>query len=340
MVSLPMRFTVFPTFYPKGRRVADFLWSAGIFIPCFNRLFNTLTQGNKIYIIFASTLERAICMRIITDSAADFTREDLAAYDIHCVSTQVIFGDESFASIDMDEAFFWERMIAGENPKTSQPSPEAFLAEFEAARDADEDALCVCVSSAVSGTIQSANIAAGMLDYNRIHIFDSLNGAAGQKLLLLYACKLRDEGRNLAQEIIKKLESLRERIRLFACLDTLEYLARSGRMPKALASLGTLARLKPIVTAATDGHIGLCGQAFGRHRAIDNLVERISSFRIDPSHPIIPIYSHSKENCRAMLKKLATRGIEVSEERLCAIGPSIAPHIGPDAYGVAFVEAE
>lgn len=279
-------------------------------------------------------------MRIITDSAADFTREELTTYDIHCVSTQVILGDQAFASVDLSEEYFWERMIAGDHLKTSQPSPEAFLAEFEAARDANEDAICVCVSSAVSGTIQSANIAAGMLDYNRIHIFDSLNGAAGQKLLLLYACKLRDEGRLLAQEMMKKLESLRGRIHLFACLDTLEYLARSGRMPKALASIGTLARVKPIVTATADGHIGLCGKAFGRHRAIDTLVDRIASFRIDSSHPIIPIYSHSKENCLAMLKKLAACGINVSEEKLCAIGPSIAPHIGPAAYGVAFVEAE
>ena len=155
-------------------------------------------------------------MRIITDSAADFSKLELAQKDIHCVSTQIIFGEETFqAGINIDEETFWSRMLAGENPRTSQPSPVAFLAEFEAAKEAQEEALCVCISSALSGTVQSARLAASMVDYDGIHIVDALNGAAGQKLLVLYACRLRDEGRMIAEELVRKIEALRSRVHLF-----------------------------------------------------------------------------------------------------------------------------
>ena len=280
-------------------------------------------------------------MRIITDSAADFSSAELVKNDIHCVSTQVIFGEETFqAGVNLDEETFWARMMAGETPRTSQPSPAAFLDEFEAAKAAGEEALCVCLSSALSGTIQSARIAASMIDYDGIHIVDSMNGAAGQKLLVLYACRLRDEGKLIAREAAAKLEALRSRVRLFASLDTLDNLARSGRIPKAVASLGELARLKPLLEVDKQGCIVLGGKAFGRHRAIDALAKRIASLRIDGEHPIIPFYAYSKENVQALLGKLKAAGVAVDERLMSALGPSIAGHIGPNAYGVAFVEAE
>lgn len=279
-------------------------------------------------------------MRIISDSAADFTREELDAHQIHLVSTQIIFGEETFtANETLTAEAFWSRLLAGEDCKTSQPSPDAFLTEFEAAKEAGEDALCICISSALSGTLQSARIAASMLDYDRIHIIDALNGAAGQKLLVLAACMIRDEEKLDAIEAVKQLEALRSRIRLFASLDTLENLARSGRIPKAVASLGALAQLKPLVEVTPDGRIALCGKAFGRHRAIDALAKRIASRKIDRAYPIIPLYSYDSANCMALIRRLAALGLSVDEGMLSALGPSIAPHIGPNVYGLAFVES-
>lgn len=280
-------------------------------------------------------------MRIITDSAADFSREELAQNDIHCVNTQIIFGGETYeAGVNLDEETFWKRMMAGETPRTSQPSPAAFMTEFEAAKAAGEEAVCICISSALSGTIQSARLAASMVDYDRIYIVDALNGAAGQKLLVLYACRLRDEGKLLAREAAAKLEALRSRIRLYASLDTLDNLARSGRIPRVIASLGELARLKPLLEVDREGRIVLGGKAFGRHRAIDALARRVSALRIDGDHPVIPLYAYSRENVQALIAKMKALGVAVDERLISAIGPSIAGHIGPDAYGVAFVEAE
>lgn len=280
-------------------------------------------------------------MRIITDSAADFTREELLANDIRCVYTSVIFGSQVRTADDgLTDEEFWAHVNGGESVKTSQPSPEAFMAEFESAKKAGEEVVCVCISSALSGTLQSARLAASMVDYDRIHIIDSLTGAAGQKLLVLFACRLRDEGRLLAAQLAQKLEDLRSRIRLFASLDTLDSLARSGRIPRAVASIGTLAQLKPLVEVSPEGCIVLCGKAFGRHRAIDAMVKRIAALKLDPEHPIIPLYSFDNANCRALLRKLSAAGVSTSESMLSAIGPSIAAHIGPGAYGAAFVVQE
>lgn len=278
-------------------------------------------------------------MRIITDSAADFTAAELARHKVHCVFTQVIFGSECFTpGVDLSPEAFWKRLLAGETAKTSQPSPEAFLKEFEAARDANEEAVYVGLSTGVSGTFQSAKMAADMCGWPGIHLVDTLTGTAGQKLLALHACLMRDVG-HTAGEIMAALEKLKSRVKLFASLDTLEYLARSGRIPKALASLGSLTQLKPLLEVSLDGRIVMGGKAFGRHRAIESLARGVAAMKIDPQHPIIPLYSYCANNCQALLKKLAALGVATNFEP-CAIGPSIAPHVGPNVYGVAFVEGQ
>jgi len=280
-------------------------------------------------------------MRIITDSAADFNNKELREKNIHCVRTQVLLGEDTYTpGVDLNEDEFWKRLMSGENAKTSQPSPEVFLSEFERAKENNEDAIYIGISSALSGTVQSANIAAEMADYDRIHIVDSLNGAAGQKLLGLYACRLRDEGLLTAREVVQKLENLRSRIRLFAGVDTLENLGRSGRIPRAVASLGNIAQLKPLLEVSRDGKIVLCGKTLGRRRAIDALAKKIASFKMDALHPIIPLFSYNLENCLSLIEKLRALGVRVDEKRLSAIGTAIAPHIGPGAYGITFVEAE
>lgn len=281
-------------------------------------------------------------MRIITDSAADFTHEELEQYHVACVPMQVMFDEESFSASQLSLDAFWQRLLDSKIGKTSQPSPDAFLTEFEAAQDAGEEILYIGVSSALSGTIQSATIAASMLDSAAIHIVDTLSGAGGQKLLVMHACRLRDEGRLSAGEIAEELKALSRRIHVYASLDTLENLARSGRISKAAASIGTLAQLKPIVqiTPETDGHIEVCGKAIGRHRAIDALIKLIQKQNIDERFPIIPLYSYSTDNCAALVKKLQTAGISASEDLFSALGPTLSTHIGPNAFGVAFVAAE
>ena len=155
-----------------------------------------------------------------------------------------------------------------------------------------------------------------------------------------FSCRLRDEGLLKAREIAQRLEALRSRVRLFASLDTLDSLVRSGRITRALGSIGTLTQLKPLLTVNDEGRIVLCGKAFGRHRAVDALAIKIAGIRCDSDHPVIPFYAHTRDNCQALLRKLSALGVAVDEKLISALGPAIAGHIGQGAYGVALVEAE
>ena len=280
-------------------------------------------------------------MRIITDSAADMTQQELHCKDVKCVPMQVMFGEETFtAGQDLTDEQLWSRLLAGQIGKTSQPSPAAFLEAFEKIKAAGEEAVCICVSSALSGTLQSAKLALSMLEYDKIHIVDSLSAAGAQKLLVMHACQLRDEGLLQAKEIAEKIESLRSRVRLVASLDTLENLARSGRISQAAANIGKLAQLKPIVQVSQEGCIEVCGKAIGRHRAIDALCKKITAMKIDNRFPILPVYTHTTDNCAALVKKLRDHAVSIQDDVFSALGATLAVHIGPGAYGVAFIAEE
>ena len=278
-------------------------------------------------------------IRIITDSAADFSPAELEQLRITCVPMQVVFGEDSYTDGQtLTPEIFWQRLTAGENPKTSQPSPDAFLSVFEEAKAAGDEVICITIAAVLSGTLQSAMIAREMADYASIHVIDSLKAAIAQKMLVLHACRLRDEGQLTAAQIAQALSDLRPRIRLFACLDTLEYLARGGRIPKAAASLGTMVRFKPLVTLSGDGHVELAGKGIGMHRATDAVIRLIEACEIDRSFPVIPIYSHTPDNCLAFVRKLNAAGVPCEEDGIMPIGATISTHIGPGAFGLVFVE--
>ncbi|MGN0777438.1 MAG: DegV family protein [Candidatus Ventricola sp.] len=280
-------------------------------------------------------------IRIITDSAADFSAAELSQYNLTMVPLQVTFGDDTYEDgITLTPDIFWSRIMAGENPKTSQPSPDAFLTAFEAAKAAGDSVVCVLLSSALSGTVQSATLARSMADYDDIHIVDSLQAATAEKMLVLRACQLRDEGKLSAAEMAEALRSFTRRIKLYACLDTLDYLARGGRIPQAAASLGSLVQLKVIVHITPDGKVGMAGKGMGQHRVSAAAIKLAQQHQIDAGFPVLPLYTHSPENCKSFVKKLNQVGIACREEDAMPVGATISTHVGPGVFGLVFVEAE
>lgn len=278
-------------------------------------------------------------IRIMTDAAADFTAAEREALGLECIALQVIFGEEAYLSGEtLDRDTFWRRLISGETPTTSQPSPEAFLRAFESAHGAGDEVIYIALSSALSGTMQSAMLARSMVSPSTIHIVDSLSATIGQKLLTLAACRLRDKGRLSAAQIAQEITQLRSRLHVFANVNTLEYLARGGRLSRAAASIGTLAQLKPQITINSEGKVEVFGKAIGRHRAIESLVKKVASFDIDRDYPVIPVYAYEAENADAFMRRLVKEGITCDAQLLTDLGPTIGTHIGPNAYGVAFIE--
>lgn len=274
-------------------------------------------------------------IRLLLDSASDFPAEKCAALGIEMIPMQIMLGDQAYldgVTLKKDALY---RFLAEnkEFPKTSQPSPHAFLRVFEKVRDSGDEMICLLLSSRLSGTFQSAAMAKEMCGYEKIYLIDSLSVSVPVALLAEQALLLRGKGVGAA-EIVRALESMKGRIRLIAGLDTLEYLARGGRMPRAAALLGSTFRLKPLITLEK-GKAALCDKQIGRIRAMDAILQRIKREPPAAGSALYPLYSDGEKNCLQLERKLQEAGYSL--EKRTQIGAAIGVHVGPGAYGVAYL---
>lgn len=277
----------------------------------------------------------------MTDSASDLTLEELATNRVELIPMPLLCGENIYPDDKTTPMeVFWKMLINGTDIKTSQPSPETFLKAFEAAKQAGDEVVCILISSKLSGTYQGAVLARSMADYEPIYIIDSQSAAASvaEKILVLHACKLRDNTDMSAAEIAAELEGLRSRVHLYACLDTLEYLARGGRLPKAAANIGTVMKVKPIITFNEEGEIKVVKKVLGGQRAMSTMVEDVLSYSIDTGHAVIPIYAHNNMNTLEYISHLKQAGFSYEMKTPEPIGATIGTYIGPGGYGIVFVE--
>ena len=280
-------------------------------------------------------------IHLITDSAADFEPRELEQLNIVCIPLSVRFGDADYQeNVNLTKDQFYELLLnSGELPKTSQASPQILLDLFENARDAGDEAIYFTLSSALSGTYQSACMTRDLAESDRCHVVDSLNATGGQRLILEHAAGLRAEGKT-TEEIIAGVEDIRSRIVLFACIDTLEYLYKGGRISQTVYKLGTLANIKPIITVESDGSIGIPAKAMGMRKGMDLLCKQAQSRPADPAFPFYVMYTNNRSVAEALAAKLAAVGIPVPDERIIQVGAAIGSHIGPDACGLVYVAAK
>lgn len=278
-------------------------------------------------------------IRIIVDSSADFQAKELQAKQIELVPITVTIGDRSYLDgIDLKRDTFYEILTeSGEFPKTSQPSPQAFLDAFLDAKAKGDDVICITVSSALSGTCQSAMLARTMADYDNIYIVDSLAATHIIRIMADYACTLRTQGLH-APAIAAALQILRPRIKVAAVVDTLEYLQRGGRLSKTAAAIGELASLKPMITITEEGTVGVLGKSIGKNKAAINMLKHILGYEIDTQFPVYTLFTYGTDNCARFEERLSEEGI-CPTNRL-QIGPSIGAHVGPEAFGVIWVSKE
>ena len=280
-------------------------------------------------------------IRIITDSAADFEPRELEQLNITCIPLSVRFGETDYQeNVDLTKDGFYELLLnSQEPPKTSQASPQILLDLFEEARDSGDSAIYITLSSALSGTYQSAVMAKNLTDCDRCYAVDSLNATGGQRLILEHAAKLRDEGKT-AEEIIAGVEDVRSRIVLFACIDTLEYLYKGGRISQTVYKLGTLANIKPIITVEPDGSIGIPAKAMGMRKGMDHLCKQAESRPADPDFPFYVMYTNNRSVAQTLAQRLAASGIQVPDAHIIQVGAAIGSHVGPDACGLVYVAAK
>lgn len=279
-------------------------------------------------------------VRIITDSSSDFAAATAKRRSVDIVSMSIQFGSASFQDgKNITNEVFYQLLKEGKkSPSTSQPTPADFLQLFEEAKAAGDQVVAVLLSSALSGTLQSAMIAKEMCEYEPIYLVDSRTATAGIQILVNLACKLRDSGLPAAG-IAGELERLKDRVRIFAVMDTLEYLRRGGRLSGFQAGLGAVTKLKPVITVR-DGQVSIAAKAFGISAAVKQLLRMIAEHPVDDSFPSYLLYTDDKGREDLLMPHLKERGAVPLRLHYCSVGPTIGTHIGPGALGLAYIERE
>ena len=273
--------------------------------------------------------------RIIVDSTADLMPEILDR--VHVVPLTVHFGEEELVDgVTIDKKTFYERLVESDVlPSTSQATPEAFMREFEKAKQAGEQAVVITVASKLSGTYQSAVLAAR--EYEHIHIVDSSTVAIGSSILVELACKLLDEGMN-AKEIAQNLEEEKKKIVIVALVDTLEYIKKGGRISKTVAMVGGALNIKPVLSII-DGEINMLGKARGSKMGNNLLIQEIEKAGgVDFAKPVLLGYAGLSDTL--LLKYIEdSKHIwegNLDEVRYTVVGSVVGTHVGPGAVAVAF----
>lgn len=273
--------------------------------------------------------------RIIVDSTADLMPEYKERVQI--VPLTVHFGDQEYIDgVTIDHKTFYEKLVESDVlPTTSQATPDAFMKEFDKVKEAGEAAVVITISSKLSGTYQSATIAAS--EYDNIYIVDSGTAAMGSGILVEMAFELLEKGLD-AKTIAERLEEEKKKIIIVALVDTLEYLKKGGRVSKTVAFAGGILNIKPVLSVI-DGEINMLGKARGSKMGNNLLVQEIEKAGgVDFSKPVMLGYSGLSD---ALLLKYIEDSKHlwegnIQEVRYTTIGSVIGTHAGPGAVVVAF----
>lgn len=279
-------------------------------------------------------------VKIIVDSTADLSKS--IESKVISVPITICFGNTEYVDgVDITSKEFYEKLIENDVlPTTSQPSPDKFEQVYKEIKENGDTAVVITISSKLSGTVQSANIAREGYE-DCIYIVDSCSVAIGTGILVEYALRLVDEGKN-AEEIYNELINVRENIYLVALLDTLEYLKKGGRISSTAAIAGTLLSIKPVINVV-DGVINTLGKARGSKQGNNLLVKEIEAAGgVDFSMPLLLGYTGLNDT---LLKKYIEDSGYLWEESLDSlqtniIGSAIGVHAGPGAVAVAFFKKQ
>jgi fatty acid kinase fatty acid binding subunit len=275
-------------------------------------------------------------VRIVTDSTADLTKEQQQAAGITVVPLNVHFGDQVFRDhVDLTADEFFRRLKASAQlPRTSQPSVGLFEEAYRTLRENGDEIVSVHLSSKVSGTYNSALMAAKGVDEQVIEVVDSLSTSMALGFMALEGARLARAGRDRAT-IAERLRALVPKARVICVVDTLTYLERGGRIGKARALLGSLLNVKPILQLK-DGEVVPIGRARGRPQALTKLVELLE--RDGHVSQLAIMHGAAQADAEQLRERVAASypGLDIL---LTEIGAVLGTHTGPGVIGFTYLLA-
>jgi len=270
-------------------------------------------------------------IKIVTDTTASLTLDDYQKYGIAAVPLYICSNGAAQKEVyEITYEQFYAQQRAGVKFTTSQPDPNSFLEVFKPAIEAGDEIICITLSGGISGTINSAGIAAQMLDTDKISIIDSLQSGYGQANLAITAAEMAAAGCSRA-EIVSHIESLRSRTKVYFMVESLRYLYEGGRLNGAQALIGSIIQVKPIIWFDENGKMVAFEKIRTLKAARTRLLELIVERKPLGIEQIALHYGDNLEEAAEFAKSLE----EVAEVpvKLIKLSPVIAAHTGPDLLG-------
>jgi DegV family protein with EDD domain len=275
-------------------------------------------------------------VRIVTDSTADLSEAQQQGAGISVVPLNVRFGDQVYKDhVELSgEEFFARLKASSQLPKTSQPSVGDFEDVFRRHRDAGDDVVAVLISSKVSGTFGSAEMAAKAVDGDHIEVIDSLTASMALGFLALEGAALAKSGASRS-DVAQRIRSLVPKTHVLAAVDTLTFLEKGGRIGRAGALLGSLLHVKPLITLQ-DGLVAPLGRARGRVQAVDKLVELLG--RDGKLTHLAVLHGAALADAERLRERVAGNypGMEIP---FAEIGAVIGTYTGPGVIGFTYITA-
>jgi len=273
---------------------------------------------------------------LVTDSTCDLPESVVKDKNITVIPLNVHFGDETFLDgIDLQSNEFFEKLSTSEiHPQTSQPSVGRFVETYNDLLKKHDSILSLHISSKLSATYNSALQAQKEIGNEKIKVIDSMNGTLGLGAIVHHIADLNQKGESF-ENLVKEAEKIIPNAIFMGLVPTLEYLAKGGRIGKARAFMGSLLKIKPILSAV-DGEIQSVGKARTLIKGMDFIVDEMKNRKISKLFIV-----HANHEERANLLKEKTKDlIDPKDVIIAEFGPVVGTHLGPGAFGVGFISSE
>jgi len=277
-------------------------------------------------------------IKIVTDSTADLTPALIKEFNITVIPLKVLFGEKAYREgIDLTPAEFYDLLaISDKLPTTSQPSPGEFIELYEKLTADGSSVISIHISSAMSGTIQSALLAKNALPDRDITVIDSRLVSMALGMVVLAAAQAVKEKKS-KEEVLAKIQEVANKVRTYFVVDTLENLAKGGRIGKAAALMGTVLNIKPILTIE-DGVIAPFEKVRGKGKALERIIELAKDFaREHKNVRTAMVHGNALEELIKFHQKLAAE-VHYIENVICEIGAVVGTHAGPGTIALFFYD--
>lgn len=272
-------------------------------------------------------------IKIITDSSSNITQEEAKSLGITVMPMTISFGTEEFRDgVDIGFDEFYEKMATSkEFPHTSQLTEEQVeeaVKKVLAESGENDEIIIMPLAAVLSGSYDRCKSVADR--YDRVYAYETKCTTVMLKLMVWEALRNADKS---AHEVMEILDELRPKLRLYAVLDTLDNLRKGGRLSKTVAIIGSVLKIKPVITFGQDGKVELISKQFGINKGISYICSTVDKNKIDFTKPVYLIYTATDKNSETLISKL---GIEYSEKsNIC---PVIGTHNGANAAGIVYAE--